>query len=76
MEVWSSRDKLERQMRKYKTKINRKSHVKKVFDMQSPSWRVFTRRKSWRWSWKWNIEIVRTKRLSLNQWIVEEAVYK
>ncbi|MGB3160536.1 MAG: ribosome-associated translation inhibitor RaiA [Carnobacterium sp.] len=60
-------DKLERQMRKYKTKINRKSR-EKGFDMQVPTEELHDEED------ENDIEIVRTKRLSLKPMDSEEAV--
>lgn len=60
-------DKLERQMRKYKTKINRKSR-EKGFAMQVPTEELYDEED------ENDIEIVRTKRLSLKPMDSEEAV--
>lgn len=60
-------DKLERQMRKYKTKINRKSR-EKGFEMQVPAEEVQDE------ELENDVDIVRTKRLSLKPMDSEEAV--
>ena len=60
-------DKLERQMRKYKTKINRKSR-EKGFEMQVPAEEVLDE------ELENDVDIVRTKRLSLKPMDSEEAV--
>lgn len=60
-------DKLERQMRKYKTKINRKSR-EKGFEMQVPAGEVQDE------ELENDVDIVRTKRLSLKPMDSEEAV--
>jgi putative sigma-54 modulation protein len=64
-------DKLERQMRKYKTKINRKSR-EKGFEMRVPAGELLD--ENLEDELENNIDIVRTKRLSLKPMDSEEAV--
>lgn len=69
-------DKLERQIRKYKTKINRKSREKgiKNFDLTGPDNGVLDAPKNDKDADNDKLEVVRTKRVSLKPMDSEEAI--